>query len=900
MAPCPINGMWTVWSFWSGCSAECGVGVRTRERFCDNPPPQFNGLSCLGISSEAEECSTGVPCPVDGAWSFWSSWSDCSAVCGLGTKIRRRFCNSPAPLFGGFPCPGPTEEVRECETGIICPIDGHWGFWTAWSNCLAKCGLGEQHRRRHCDNPPPQYGGLLCKGFAEEYIQCDTGVVCPINGQWSPWSNFGPCSVTCEMGITVRKRLCSNPPPQFGGLPCAGPAEETIGCDTGVHCPLHGNWGPWYTWSACRGSCGMGKRERLRECNNPVPLYGGLSCDGPAMEIGICDTFIPCSADGQWGPWSMFSICSVKCGIGVQERIRECNNPPPIGAGLPCPGQANEVIDCDTGIPCRINGAWGPWTAWTMCRGKCGMGVHTRERLCDSPPPQNGGAPCAGPFFEETTCDTSIPCSLPAGWGAWSAWSFCSASCAIGKSSRVRDCVKSSPNSDTSACIGLNTETIDCDSGVPCPINGNWGPWFDWSGCSASCGVSLRERHRDCVNPPPQFGGLPCEGPFTEVSECETGLPCPVHGGWTLWTTWSFCSQSCGTGLQSRNRLCENPPPAFNGHPCEGPFEETMQCDTGRHCPIDGQWSPWSPFTSCTVSCGIGEQQRIRSCSEPPAQFGGIVCAGPDIEILQCDSGVPCPIHGGWTLWSDWSTCNVVCGFGTTERFRECKHPAPMFGGHHCEGPELELIECNTGIPCPIHGNWSPWSPWERCSAVCGIGQKRRMRVCDNPPPAHGGSQCVGLPEEVIDCDTRLPCPIDGNWAPWSGWSACDVPCGSGLQMRLRTCTNPKPMFGGVVCIGPPKEKRGCDSGVSCPIHGHWSPWSEWSVCGSKCGEGFQIRIRECSNPAPHFGGENCLGFPQEKKLCLSPVPCPVDGQWGPWLSWQQCSAICGIGRRKR
>lgn len=36
-------------------------------------------------------------------------------------------------------------------------------------------------------------------------------------------------------------------------------------------------------------------------------------------------------------------------------------------------------------------------------------------------------------------------------------------------------------------------------------------------------------------------------------------LPETVNGGWGQWSTWSHCSRTCGTGVQSAERECNNP-----------------------------------------------------------------------------------------------------------------------------------------------------------------------------------------------------------------------------------------------------------------------------------------------------------------------------------------------------
>ncbi|KAI8516415.1 hypothetical protein Bbelb_049960 [Branchiostoma belcheri] len=59
----------------------------------------------------------------------------------------------------------------------------------------------------------------------------------------------------------------------------------------------------------------------------------------------------------------------------------------------------------------------------------------------------------------------------------------------------------------------------------------------------------------------------------------------PVDGGWSDWTPWSACSVTCGVGTQTRDRTCTNPPPANGGAGCDGLDQETQDCDTGVLCP---------------------------------------------------------------------------------------------------------------------------------------------------------------------------------------------------------------------------------------------------------------------------------------------------------------------------
>ncbi|CAK9299497.1 unnamed protein product, partial [Gordionus sp. m RMFG-2023] len=67
----------------------------------------------------------------------------------------------------------------------------------------------------------------------------------------------------------------------------------------------------------------------------------------------------------------------------------------------------------------------------------------------------------------------------------------------------------------------------------------------------------------------------------------------------------------------------------------------------------------------------------------------------------------------------------------------------------------LNLYSCkmlNRSNDCPVDGKWSRWSEWSSCDNICGMGKKIRYRLCNNPLPQKLGFYCLGMAHETSVC----------------------------------------------------------------------------------------------------------------------------------------------------
>ncbi|XP_022901369.2 netrin receptor UNC5C isoform X2 [Onthophagus taurus] len=125
---------------------------------------------------------------VNGGWSAWSPWKECScpgASLPKG-KMRTRTCTQPTPSNGGSNCIGPeiqrNKECQPCPPEVVVDAPNEfndvdlsyepkWSQWSDWSECTPDC---TRTRRRQCLTGPPR----SCLGKDTQTGPC-TSELCP-------------------------------------------------------------------------------------------------------------------------------------------------------------------------------------------------------------------------------------------------------------------------------------------------------------------------------------------------------------------------------------------------------------------------------------------------------------------------------------------------------------------------------------------------------------------------------------------------------------------------------------------------------------------------------------------------------------------------------------------------
>ncbi|XP_060586448.1 uncharacterized protein LOC132742139, partial [Ruditapes philippinarum] len=780
---------------------------------------------------------------------------------------------------------------------------------------------------------------IICKDIHRAKLICPKfcSLCSLVDGNWATWSPWSTCDVTCENGTQTRTRQCSDPPPANGGLDCAGTRTDIKTCLKQL-CPVHGGWTKWSSWDACSVTCGVGIKRRHRNCSNPIPDRNGLQCFGDTLDDRICLPG-PCASRFIYtlddricllGPCAsrfpkIASVCHDFNHVCLL--IDNCKRTETVSldgmtfrsrmifrllwvalvfqlyitgtAGLQCyncsnisnVGECLTITECGAGQSCYMEKMSSGQTVTLGCTDnqQCGVtqgvagslvgrGVNKRQQsqcheccsmdkcnknLCSHLKPgtciDDAKADCAwmNTFFNicqdihhaKLVCPKFCAlCSLVDGnWGSWSPWSMCDVTCENGTQTRTRTCTDPAPAQGGLDCIGSNISTKSCSKEL-CPVHGGWTAWSSWDACSVTCGVGIERRHRNCSNPIPDRNGLQCFGDTLDVQMCFPG-PC-ANGDWTNWGQWSTCSVTCGDGLKSRSRTCTNPPPSMNGRYCDGiPLEDVV----------------------CTKS----------SCSP------NIVFKAKNVTNTSPGNGQA--IIFGSTLVNEGNAYNTSTGFFT----------APVNGTYSfsvqiCSHNQKEVV-----VDLTVDGN-----------------AYATLHVYDSNDETCNSADTVAVLHEHSKVFVKCTAGCT-NTAIKNQWYLVNSFSGYLIHQYALQCYNCTDIADVDECLTVTK----CHAGQSCHIevkstgqrstlgcidnqhiffkvHGGWTKWSNWNACSATCGVGIERRHRNCSNPIPDRNGLQCFGDTLDDRICLL-RPC-ANGGWTNWGQWSACSVTCGDGLKSR
>lgn len=123
------------------CSVTCGGGTQDLTRTISVYP--VGGAVCPPLKA-SQSCNEDA-CPVDCILDDWSAWSGCSADCGGGVRSKTREVKT-TPEHGGDPC-GETSKTESCNIQA-CDVNCELSQWGAWSACSKKCDGGTLKRTK--------------------------------------------------------------------------------------------------------------------------------------------------------------------------------------------------------------------------------------------------------------------------------------------------------------------------------------------------------------------------------------------------------------------------------------------------------------------------------------------------------------------------------------------------------------------------------------------------------------------------------------------------------------------------------------------------------------------------------------------------------------------------------
>uniref|UniRef100_A0AAV2MN53 ADAM metallopeptidase with thrombospondin type 1 motif, 12 n=1 Tax=Knipowitschia caucasica TaxID=637954 RepID=A0AAV2MN53_KNICA len=431
-------------------------------------------------------------------------------------------------------------------------------------------------------------------------------------------------------------------------------------------------------------------------------------------------------------------------------------------------------------------------------------------------------------------------------------------------------------------------------------------------------------------------------------------LPETVNGGWGPWSGWSFCSRTCGTGVQAADRECNNPKPEFGGKYCTGerrryrtcntrpcaneqPTFREMQCSEFNTVPYHNELYQWIPVTKhvnpCELHCRpVNEffsEKMLESVTDGTPCFmnkSRNICVNGVCKEVGCDFGIDsnavedrCGVCLG-----DGSSCETVYKhFDEGDGFGYINVGVIPVGARDVLVTEVEeagnflALKSHDSDQYFLNGNYIiQWNgEYEAGGTTFYYERSANMENLTAPGPTTEPVVLQLLYQEnnpgikyeySIKKTKQSGNEITDVLYIWrhGAWTHCSATCGLGQQHQPVRCVE---VDVGVVddsmCnpeTQPQDKYRKCKN-MDCPAR--W--WvGSWQHCTSTCGaDGVRSRTVLCVRTV---SGEETVLHPVECKHLLKPkrvLPCNRDVLCGQeWAAgeWEECPVTCGGGVRSR
>ncbi|XP_017267700.1 A disintegrin and metalloproteinase with thrombospondin motifs 12 [Kryptolebias marmoratus] len=431
-------------------------------------------------------------------------------------------------------------------------------------------------------------------------------------------------------------------------------------------------------------------------------------------------------------------------------------------------------------------------------------------------------------------------------------------------------------------------------------------------------------------------------------------LPETVNGGWGQWSKWSHCSRTCGTGVQSAERECNNPKPEFGGRYCTGERKRYRTCNT-KPCQNNKptfremlcsefdtvpyhneiyQWIPVAnPLIPCELHCRpVGEyfsEKMLDTVTDGTPCFmnnkSRNICINGVCKEIGCDYGIDSNAvedHCGVCL-GDGTSCETVYKSFDEEGFGYMDVGVIPEGARDILVKEVEeagnflALRSVGSAEYLLNGNYIiQWNgEYEAGGTTFYYERSGNMENLTAPGPTkqpvmlqllfqekNPGIKYQYTVKKTKETENEVTEPIY-IWRH-GAWTDCSTTCGLGEQQQPVRCFE---VDIGVVdesLCDPdnrPEDKHRKCKNMECPAR--W--WvGGWQQCSATCGsEGLRKRTVLCVRTV---SGEERVLHPLECKHLLKPkpvVPCNRDVPCGQeWAvgNWKECSVTCGGGVRSR